>query len=398
MTKKTKKIIANGKVVTQERVIPLGGVAVCGGVITEVFEGCGRKPSNDEQIIDADGKYISPGFIDIHVHGGGGYEFLSAEKSEIISALMTHMKHGTTSISPTLSSAGGESVMKTVSSINDAKSEMKGGPNVLGIHLEGPYFAMSQRGAQNPRYIRDPDKAEYMEIIGKFDNILRWSLAPELPGALEMAEILTARGIRVSIGHSDALYDETVKAYEHGFNTVTHFYSCTSTVRRINAYKHAGIIEAAYQIDDMMVEIIADGKHLPPSLLKLVYKIKGPERICLITDGISAAGLKDAGGKVFDKAGGLDIIIEDDVAKLPDRSAFAGSIATADKLVRNMVTKADVPLFQDVKMASATPAKNVGVFNRKGSIAPGKDADILLFNDNIDIAMVMVGGNITYSA
>ncbi|GAB4114692.1 MAG: hypothetical protein Kow00103_08790 [Candidatus Caldatribacteriota bacterium] len=275
---------------------------------------------------------------------------------------------------------------------------MKDGPNLLGVHLEGPYFAINQSGAQPQQYVRNPLKEEYMDIIENFDNILRWSLAPELPGALEMANELKKRGIHMSIGHSDALFHEVIRAYEYGFTTITHLYSCTSTVRRINAYRYAGIIEAAFLIDDMMVEIIADGKHLPSSLLKLVYKIKGPDRICLVTDAIDVASLENLEGEIYCKTSNLKIVIEDEVAKLPDRSAFAGSVATTDRLVRNMQKLADVPIYQAVKMMSATPAKNIGIFSKKGSLSIGKDADIIIFDENINIAMVMVGGNIIFPA
>lgn len=391
-----KKLITNGKVVALERVIPEGSVSVCDGVITGVYEGTGRLPEPDETVIDAGGKYISPGFVDIHVHGGGGYAFLRSSVDDVVSCCKVHMRHGTTSLVPTISSATNELTRESIGNIREATSKMTEGPEILGVHLEGPYFAMSQRGAQPAEYVRNPIKEEYMNMIEGFDNILRWSLAPELPGALEMARELTKRGIRMSIGHSDALFDEAIKAYECGFTTVTHLYSCTSTVRRINAYRYAGIIEAAFLLDDMMVEIIADGKHLPASLLKLIYKIKGPDRICLVTDAIDAAGLKGVTGELYSKTLGSNIVIEDDVAKLPDRSAFAGSVATTDRLVRTMIRLADVPLYQAVKMMSATPAKAVGMFSRKGSLSIGKDADIIIFDDDIDISTVIVGGEVTF--
>jgi N-acetylglucosamine-6-phosphate deacetylase len=391
-----KKLITNGKVITLERIIPEGSVSVCDGVITGVYEGIGRLPEPDETVIDARGKYISPGFLDIHVHGGGGYAFLRSSVDDVISCCKVHMRHGTTSLVPTISSATNELTREGIENIREATSKMTEGPEILGVHLEGPYFAMSQRGAQPAEYVRNPIKEEYMNMIEGFDNILRWSLAPELPGALEMAKELTKRGIRMSIGHSDALFDEAIKAYECGFTTVTHLYSCTSTVRRINAYRYAGIIEAAFLLDDMTVEIIADGKHLPASLLKLIYKIKGPDRICLVTDAIDAAGLEGVTGELYSQTLGSNIIIEDDVAKLPDRSAFAGSVATTDRLVRTMIRLADVPLYQAVKMMSATPAKTVGMFSRKGSLSIGKDADIIIFDDNIDVSTVIVGGEVTF--
>ena len=379
-----KKLITNGKIIALERIIPVGSISVCDGLITGVYEGIERLPEPDETVVDAGGKYISPGFLDIHVHGGGGYGFLRSSVDDVISCSKAHMKHGTTSIVPTISSATNELIKESLENIKEATSNMTQGPEILGVHIEGPYF------------VRNPIKEEYMSIVDSFDNILRWSLAPELPGALEMANELRKREILLSIGHSDALFDETIKAYECGFTTVTHLYSCTSTVRRINAYRFAGIIEAAFLLDGMMVEIIADGKHLPASLLKLVYKIKGPERTCLVTDAIDVAGLKDVKGEIYSQISDMNIIIEDDVAKLPDRLAFAGSVATTDRLVRNMINLADVPLYQAVKMMTATPAKNIGMFSKKGSLSTGKDADIIIFDDDINVSTVIVGGEVTF--
>ena len=391
-----KKLITNGKIIALERIIPVGSISVCDGLITGVYEGIERLPEPDETVVDAGGKYISPGFLDIHVHGGGGYGFLRSSVDDVISCSKAHMKHGTTSIVPTISSATNELIKESLENIKEATSNMTKGPEILGVHIEGPYFAMSQKGGQAAEYVRNPIKEEYMSIVDSFDNILRWSLAPELPGAHEMANELRKREILLSIGHSDALFDETIKAYECGFTTVTHLYSCTSTVRRINAYRFAGIIEAAFLLDGMMVEIIADGKHLPASLLKLVYKIKGPERTCLVTDAIDVAGLKDVKGEIYSQISDMNIIIEDDVAKLPDRLAFAGSVATTDRLVRNMINLADVPLYQAVKMMTATPAKNIGMFSKKGSLSTGKDADIIIFDDDINVSTVIIGGEVTF--
>lgn len=392
----SKTIIINGRVITETKIIQNGNVVVEDGIISHIYSG-DMLPDKNAEVIDADGKYISPGFIDIHVHGGGGYEFMSDNSDDVIAACKTHLSHGTTSLVPTTSSAEIESYIKSIDNINRAAELMKDGPNIIGIHLEGPYFAMNQRGSMNEKQLRNPNPAEYLKILDTYKNILRWSIAPELEGALEMARELRRRGILLSIGHSDAFYDDVLQAFECGFTTVTHLYSCTSTVRRINAYRYAGIIEAAFQLDDMMVEIIADGKHLPASLLKLIYKIKGPDHICLITDAVGPAGLGDISGEFYSKTCGTHVIIEDSVAKLIDRSAFAGSIATTDRLVRTMINLADVPVTDAVKMMTATPAKNVGIFKRKGSIAQDKDADIILFDDNIDVSLVMVGGRIVFS-
>lgn len=387
-----KTLIYHGRVLTQERQVDNGAVLIEDGMITRVYDETPELNLADVEYIDAGGKYISPGFIDIHIHGGGGAEFMCDDPADVVTVCKTHLRHGTTSMVPTTSSAEQTAFVNSISSINQAAVTMKGGPNLLGIHMEGPYFAYNQRGAQDPKHVRDPKPEEYCSILDKYPNIIRWSLAPELPGALEMAAELRHRGVQLSIGHSDALFDDVIKAYEGGFTSITHFYSCTSTVRRINAYRYAGIVEAGYLLDDMTVEVIADGKHLPASLLKLIYKIKGPDHICLVTDAVGAAGLEQLEGELYSKTCGVNIVVEDGVAKLPDRSAFAGSVATADRLVRTMTTLAGVSMADAVKMASATPAKCIGVFNRKGSIAPGKDADLLIFDENVNIEKVFVAG------
>jgi len=384
-------LVKGGRIITKTRIIPDGAILVEDGIIREVFEQMPAIPPQAE-CIDANGLYISPGFIDIHVHGGGGSDFLTGEQTNNETICKLHLRHGTTSIVPTLSTSDRPSFDRALEAITKSSTAMRDGPNIPGIHMECPYFAQSQRGAQSEHFIRNPDPKEYLSLLEHFPNIIRWAVAPELPGAIKMGQDLHAQGVHLSIGHSDALYDEVLLAYENGYDCITHLYSATSIVRRINAFRFAGIVEAAFYLDGMTVEIIADGKHLPPSLLRLIYKIKGPDHICLVTDGISAAGLQGQTGEIFDTSSKQMIVIEDDVGKLLDRQSFAGSIATADKLVRNMIKLADVPLIQAVKMMSATPARMIGLEKRKGAISPGMDADLLVFDEDINIRHVMVGG------
>ncbi|MGN1069521.1 MAG: N-acetylglucosamine-6-phosphate deacetylase, partial [Candidatus Fimadaptatus sp.] len=343
------------------------------------------------EVLDAQGLYVAPGFIDAHVHGGGGYDFMCGDADSVRSACRTHLMHGTTALMATVSTADNAAFLRAMDAIERASADTE---QIAGIHIEGPYFAMSQRGAQSPRFIRDPDPDEYMEIARRFPAVRRWSAAPELPGALDMARRLRPLGVRMSIGHSDALYEEVLPAYEAGFDCVTHLYSCVSTVRRINAFRHAGIVEAAYLLDGMTVELIADGCHLPESLLKLALKVKGPERIMLVTDGISAAGLENVEGEIFSQTCDSMIVIEDGVAKLPDRKAFAGSVATADRLVRTMMKLGGASLVDAVKMMTSTPARYLGLYGERGSLEVGKRADVVLFDGDIDIRHVILGGRV----
>jgi len=348
--------------------------------------------------IDAKGKYIAPGFIDMHVHGGGGHDFMDNTLEAFLGIARTHASFGTTAMMPTTLSCEKKDLMDTLDMYEQANRVNTQGSAFIGLHIEGPYFAMNQKGAQDPRYIRNPDAEEYMEILEHCASIKRWSAAPELDGAIAFGCYLSARGILPSIAHTDAVYEEALLAFENGYTHATHFYSCMSGVTRKNAYRYAGVVEAAYLIDNMTVEIIADGSHLPAPLLKLVYKIKGPQRTALITDAMRASGMPAGASVLGSLKNGIAVLVEDGVAKLPDRSAFAGSVATADQLVRNMITLAAVPLKEAVQMMSETPAAILNIQDKKGSLVKGKDADLVIFDEQIRIYTTIVQGNIVYKA
>ncbi len=386
--------ITNGRVITPYRIIPNGTVIVTGGRIEAVLEGDTNVAG--AEVIDAGGQFISPGFIDIHVHGGGGHDFMDGSETAFLQIAETHARYGTTALMPTTLTAEKEELFQTLELYEQAHHHNTAGAQFLGIHLEGPYFAISQKGAQDPRYIRNPDPAEYTEILSRSNNIKRWSAAPELPGAIEFARYMRSKGVLVALAHTDALYDETLLGFENGFSLATHFYSCMAGVTRKNAFRYAGSIETAYLIDEMDVEIIADGIHLPPPLLKLIVKIKGTDRTALITDAMRAAGMPPGDSILGSLHDGLKVIVEDGVAKLPDRSSFAGSVATTDRLVRTMVTMADVPLIDAVRMASRTPASILGINNQKGSLVAGMDADIIIFDKDINVGLTMTSGNVIY--
>lgn len=387
--------IYNGKILTPYRMIPQGTVLISDGIITEVKEG--NIDVSDAIEIDAEGNYISPGFIDIHVHGGGGHDFMDGSETAFLKAAEIHAQYGTTSMSPTTLTSEKEDLLKTLELYEQADKKNVKGAQFLGMHLEGPYFAMSQRGAQDPRYIRDPDPEEYMDVISRSNVIKRWSAAPELKGAIPFARYLKSKGILAALAHTDAIYEEVLEGFENGYTLATHLYSGMSGVSRRNAFRYAGVIESAYIIDEMDVEIIADGIHLPAPLLKLIYKIKGADRIALITDSMRGAGMPEGESVLGNLYTGLKVIIEDGVAKLPDRTSFAGSVATADRLVRNMIKMADVPLLDAVKMMSSTPARIMNVHERKGSLTVGKEADIVIFDEDIKIQKTIIMGKVVYS-
>lgn len=387
--------ITNGTIITPYRYIRNGTVLVEDGKIVGVHQGDIDFP--DAQIIDAGGKYIAPGFIDLHIHGGGGYDFMDGTEEAFLKIAETHARYGTTAMVPTTLTSEKEDLLKTLDIYKSANQNNLNGAQFLGMHLEGPYFALSQRGAQDPRYIRNPDPAEYEEILAYSDSITRWSAAPELPGAIPFGQRLRQKGILAAVAHTDAIYEEVLEAYENGYTLATHLYSAMSGVTRRNAFRFAGTIESAFLLD-MDVEIIADGVHLPAPLLKLIYKIKGADKTALITDAMRAAGMPEGESVLGPLNTGLKVIVEDGVAKLPDRSSFAGSVSTADRLVRTMIQMADVSLLDAVRMISHTPARIMNVDNKKGSIAVGKDADIVIFDEDIHIKNTIIGGRVIYSA
>lgn len=337
---------------------------------------------------DARGCYVSAGFIDIHTHGGGGYPF-DGTTDDVINACNFHLKHGTTSICPTLAAAPFAQMAGSVERVEAAMSDPRLMGTIIGTHLEGPYLSPKQCGAQCTEFMSEPKAEEYLPLIEKHKNaIALWCYAPENDKDGKFAQNLTERGIVVSAGHTDAIYTDMLKAMDNGCHLTTHLYSCTSTITRDHGFRRLGVIETAFLHDEMFVEIICDGKHLPPELIKLIYKIKGADRITLVTDSLAIAGTDATHGKLLN----TEFIIEDGVCKLADRSAFAGSIATADRLVRVAVKEAEIPIFDAVKMITATPAAIMGLKN-KGEIAEGKDADFVVFDNDITVKRVFAKGN-----
>ncbi len=361
-----------------------GYVYFDGGKIVEVSTR--ELPVSEEY--DLRGSYVSAGFIDIHTHGGGGFHF-DGDAEEIVDGCNFHLAHGTTSICPTISADAFGVMAGAVKEIEKAMQSPKLLGTILGAHLEGPYLSAKQAGAQCPAFITPPVAEEYEPLLKEYGSIIaRWSYAPENDREERFTKALKKHGVVPSAGHTDATYDELLRAFENGCRLVTHLYSCTSTITRDHGFRRLGVIESAYLWDDMYVEIICDGKHLPPELIKLIYKIKGADRIALVTDSLALAGTSETHGFMQN----TEFIIEDGVCKLMDRSAFAGSIATADRLVRVAVKEADISLVDAVKMMTETPAKIMGL-SEKGRIAPETDADFTVFDDNIEIQAVFTKGN-----
>ena len=383
MSGKIVKIIG-GNIQTPSGVKKDATLVIEGNKIAEITESQVEIPG--AEVIDAKGLNVVPGGIDLHIHGGGGRDYMEGKEDAFRTAIAAHMKHGTTAIYPTLSSSSVEMIMDAAKVADKLMAEPDS--PVMGLHLEGPYFNPKKAGAQMPEYITPPIKKDYEYILNNTNSIKRWDSAPELPGTEEFGRCLLEHGVLAAIAHTNAEYPDVKKAYDAGYSHATHFYNAMPGFHSVREYKHEGTVESVYAIPDMTVEVIADGIHVPATILKMVYLVKGVERTALITDALACSASDST--VAFDPR----VIIEDGVCKLADRSALAGSIATMDRLVKTAVQKVGIPFFDAIRMTSETPAKIMGIYSRKGSLVPGKDADICFYDDNCDLQKVIQAGKI----
>lgn len=375
--------IINGRIFTPQGWLNEGSVLIRDGKILEVTN-CDLALIG-ARLIDAKGMYIVPGFVCMHAHGGGGHDFTECTEEAFQSAIHAHLRHGATSIFPTLSSSPFSKLHQAADICEKLMAEP--GSPVLGLHIEGPYLNPKMAGSQYAEYVKEIDEKEYKELIENTHCIRRWDAAPELPGALDFARYLHDKGILVAASHTESEYEGIKEAYTAGFTHAAHFYNAMPGFHKRREYKYEGTVESVYLTDGMTIELIADGIHLPSTILRLAYKLKGVEHTCLVTDALSYAA--NDGKEVDDP----NIIIEDGVCKMADRSSLAGSLATSDTLIRSMV-KAGITLGDALRMASETPARIMGVYDRKGSLQKDKDADIIILDKDLNIRAVWQGGKL----
>lgn len=388
-----RKLFVNASLVTAGRMLQDSFVAVQDGYILAVSTGDAPERFHSWEIIDINGAYLCPGFIDSHCHGGGGHDFMDGSVEAILGAARAHMRHGTTTIAPTTLSCPDSELFAFLENYKAAAQVTENMPHFLGAHLEGPHFSPAQAGAQPPEYLKPPSVKFAREVLARGEGaIVRWSIAPELDGALETGDYLREMGVLPSIAHTDAMYDDIAAAAQHGYTHMTHFYSGMSQMKRVNAFRVLGAVECGYLMDEMRIELIADGMHLPPELLRLILKLKPHDKITLVTDSMRGAGMPDGPSVLGSLKGGLPVILEGGIAKLPDRSAFAGSMATSDRLVRVMVEKAGLTLPEAVELITGNAAKLYGIYDRAGDIAPGKQADMVVLDNTLHAAQVYVSG------
>ncbi len=383
----------NSRIITPDTIVEGKAVACENGIIVDITSDI---PQNaDCEIIDCKGRYLSPGFADIHVHGGGGYSAMGSPE-DIVKMCTAHALRGTTSILPTTLAAPIPQLKNVIRNIEKAM-EMCEDSNILGVHLEGPFISMKMKGAQSPENILVPTRENVAELLDSSDIIKIIGAAPEIENGFIVGEEAKKRGIVASVAHSDGDFSNTEAALDHGYSDVTHIYSACSGMRKIGIFRHAGVVEAGLSLEGYTTQFIADLRHLPYGVLKLIYKAKGADKAYAITDGLEYSALDMDEGTVIMQENGLEVLYEDNVMKLSDRSCLAGSVATSNILVRNMVKGAGIPLTDAVKMASLTPLSVIGCNKTKGKIEKGFDEDIILFDEDINVSFVCVNGRIIKS-
>lgn len=343
---------------------------------------------DDTKIIDAEGLYLSPGFIDVHIHGAGGCDTMDGTIESLNTIAKTIVKHGTTSFTPTTMTVAAEDIRKSMSVIKQLKSEGTEGATILGAHLEGPFISPNAIGAQNPKFVLAPSIENFKEIVGDCaDAVTSITLAPEVEGAKELIKYLTDKGIAVSMGHTKATYEEALEGIKCGACHSTHLYNAMTPF----THRAPGVVGATFDTD-ITTETISDGIHISYPALRTAYRQKGTDKVLLVSDAMEACGMPD--GKY--SLGGQDVIVKNGAARLLD-GTLAGSVLTLDKAVKNIYNNSNYSLNEVVRMATYNGARHCHVEEHKGLIKEGYDADLLLFNEDIEVQKVFVNGKEVYS-
>lgn len=388
---KTVAGVKNAKIMTPGGIIQNGYLLIENGKISSIGKMDNMNLNTEDKLIDANGKWLLPGFIDLHCHGAMGSDVMDGSLSDIGTIAKYHATGGTTAFLPTTASSSLENILNALNIIREAKTKVLIGSAVLGAHIEGPFFNYSKRGCHLPIYVRNPRPIEYERILEYADSIVSMTLAPEIDGAEGLMKALVENDIIVSLGHSEATYDDVLKAIECGATHVTHLYCAMSTIMKNGPARIIGLVESALLLDELTTEVIADGKHLPPELLKMVIKAKGVDKLCVVTDAMRGAGMPP-GVYTFGPKDGQPAIVQDGMAIMPDRTGYASSVVRMNDLVKTLIGPVDIPLSSAVKMASAIPAKIIGMENVMGSIEIGKNANVIIADDEIEIHKTIVNG------
>lgn len=376
-------LLKNCNIVFLDR-IEKGSLLIENGIIKEI------NPSETkvQNAIDCKCLYVSPGFVDVHIHGAGGHDTMDGTFEAINEISKTICKYGTTSFTPTTMTMSADDILKSMTSIKKAKIEGTDGAIVLGAHLEGPFISPSAIGAQNPNYLISPSYENFESMTGDaIDAVVSITMAPEVEGAKELASILSSKGIRCSMGHTKATYEQAIDGIKHGFCHSTHLFNAMTGF----THREPGVVGATFD-SDITTETISDGIHISYPSLRVAYKQKGTDKTLLVTDAMCACGMPDGTYAL----GGQPVIVKNGAARL-ENGALAGSILTLNRAIKNLYDNTDYPLYEIVKMASYNGAKYCRVDDKKGQIKENFDADLTVFDENIDVKMTIIGGKIVYN-
>lgn len=384
--------LTNGRVMLPKALVTDKAVVVEGQRILDVSERASLGTGVQE--IDVGGRYITPGLIDIHIHGAVGHTFNEPTAEAFAAITEECVTRGLTGLLAALATAAIPDLVECLKFGRRWMKEAHEGSQILGVHVEGPYFNMAQKGAQDPKNILTPDDGTPEILLEHRDVIKIMTYAPELPGGLELTARLAELGIVPAAGHSMAKDEDVLAAMEVGLRHAIHLWSAQSSTVREGPWRKPGLLEASLVFEGLTGEIIADNKHLPPTLMKLAYKCKGADRLCVVSDATSGAGLPEGARFCM---GEMEYEVQDGVGMLFDRTAFAGSTTLLNQMIPILTEEVGIPLVEAVRMGTLTPARVIGVDDRKGSLEAGKDADIAIFEEDFTAWRTMIGGQWAYA-
>ncbi|MFF9685485.1 N-acetylglucosamine-6-phosphate deacetylase [Streptomyces sp. NPDC014623] len=371
---------ADSMVLAGARVVLPTGTVENGRVIVEGTRIAGST-TDDARTVDLSGHWVVPGFVDMHNHGGGGASFVTGSAEEVLAGARTHREHGTTTMVASTVTGDMDSLARQAGML----SELVEQGEFAGIHFEGPFISPCRKGAHSEQLLRDPDPAEVRKLLDAARGSARMvTLATELPGGVESVRLLAEHGVIAAVGHTDATYEQTVEAIDAGATVATHLFNAMPAI----GHRAPGPVAALLEDERVTVELINDGTHLHPAALELAYHHAGADRVALITDAMDAAG---AGDGLYE-LGPLAVEVRDGVARLVEGGSIAGSTLTLDTAFRRAVTIDRIPVDDVVRSISANPARLLGLYDRVGSLDPGKDADLVVLDADFALKGVMRRG------